>query len=136
MRARLDAKVALRLITALAVAATLRVALAHASESAMTAGDLKELCSGSDHVSRNVCRTYILGVTEGISQGLRMAAGNTAKVCMPEGVSAEELEKTIKARLDADLAHSPAKGKADAAAFLSAALAQAFPCPGSRPAQH
>jgi hypothetical protein len=125
-----------RLITALAVAATLSVRSAHASESAMTAADLKELCSGSDHVSVNVCRTYILGVTEGISQGLRMAAGNGAKVCIPEGVSAEELQKTIKARLDAELAHSPARGTADAAAFLSAALAQAYPCSGSRPAQH
>jgi hypothetical protein len=124
-----------RLIAALTGAGTLLAASAHASEAAMTAADLKELCSGSDHVSRNVCRTYILGVTEGISQGLRMAAGNGAKVCMPAGVSAEELEKTIKARLDTDLAHSPARGTADAAAFLSAALAQAFPCPKSAPAQ-
>ena len=135
MRARLDARVAWWLVTALAVAAPLRVTPAIAGEAAMTAADLKELCSGADHVSRNVCRTYILGVTEGISQGLRMAAGNGAKICIPEGVSAEELEKTIKARLDAELAHSPARGTADAAAFLSSALAQAFPCPGSRPAQ-
>jgi Rap1a immunity proteins len=135
MRASLDARVAWRVVTAPAVAAALLVTSAHATEAAMTAGDLKELCSGSDHVSRNVCRIYILGVTEGLSQGLRIAAGNGAKVCVPEGVSAEQLEKTIKARLDADLAHSPARGTADAASFLSAALAQAFPCPGSRPVQ-
>lgn len=102
----------------------------------MTAGDLKELCSGSDHVSRNVCRIYILGVTEGISQGLGIAAGHGARACVPDGVSAESLEQTIKARLEEDLAHSPARSSADAAAFLSAALAEAFPCHVSKPAQH
>jgi hypothetical protein len=121
------------IVIALGVAAGVFALPAHSVDAAMTAGDLKELCSGSDHVSRNVCRIYILGVTEGISQGLRIAAGNGAKVCMPEGVTAEQLEKTIKARLDEDLSRSPARGAADAAAFLSAALAQAFPCPGSKP---
>ena len=101
----------------------------------MTAGDLKELCSGADHVSRNVCRIYILGVTEGISQGLDIAAGHGRKACVPDGVSAERLEQTIKARLDEDLAASPARATADAAGFLSAALAEAYPCPAPRPAQ-
>ena len=123
------------IVIALGVAAGAFAVPAHSVDAAMTAGDLKELCSGSDHVSRNVCRIYILGVTEGISQGLRIAAGNGAKVCMPEGVTAEQLEKAIKARLDEDLSHSPARASADAAAFLSAALAHAFPCPGSKPAQ-
>ena len=85
------------IIAALTLAAGLLALSAHATEAAMTAADLKELCSGSDHVSRNVCRTYILGVTEGISQGLSIAAGKSAKACIPEGVSAEHLEKTIKA---------------------------------------
>lgn len=124
------------IIAALALAAGLLALTAHATEAAMTAADLKELCSGSDHVSRNVCRTYILGVTEGISQGLSIAAGKSAKACIPEGVSAEGLEKTIKARLEADLSRSPARGTAAAAAFLSTALAEAFPCSGSRPVQH
>jgi len=122
-------------IPALAIAAGSLALSAHATEAAMTAADLKELCAGSDHVSRNVCRIYILGVTEGISQGLSIAAGKGAKACIPEGVSAERLETTIKARLEADLSHSPARGTADAAAFLSTALAEAFPCSGSRPAQ-
>jgi hypothetical protein len=124
------------ILPALAIAAASLALTAHATEAAMTAADLKELCSGSDHVSRNVCRTYILGVTEGISQGLSIAAGKSAKACIPKGVSAESLEKTIKARLEADLSRSPARGTADAAAFLSTALAEAFPCSGSRPAQH
>jgi len=124
------------IIAALAIAAASLAPCAHATDSAMTAADLKELCSGSDHVSVNVCRTYILGVTEGISQGLSIAAGKGAKACIPEGVSAEHLEKTIKAKLEAELSRSPARGTAAAAAFLSTALAQAFPCSPSRPAQH
>ncbi len=102
----------------------------------MTAADLKELCSGSDHVSRNVCRIYILGVTEGISQGLGIAAGKGKRACIPEGVSAEELEKSVKARLEQDLSRSPQRGSTDAAAFLSGALAEAFPCRASNAAPH
>jgi hypothetical protein len=124
------------IIPVLAIAAGSLALSAHATEAAMTAGDLKELCSGADHVSRNVCRIYILGVTEGISQGLSIAAGKGAKACIPQGVSAEDLEKTVKARLEADLSRSPARSSADAAAFLTTALAEAFPCSGSRPAQH
>ncbi len=123
-------------IPALVIAAASLGASAHATEAAMTAADLRELCSGSDHVSRNVCRIYILGVTEGISQGLSIAAGKGAKACMPEGVSAERLEKTIKARLEEELSLAPARGSADAATFLSTALAEAFPCHPPRPAPH
>ncbi len=122
------------ILAALGVATAALAVSAHATDAAMTAADLKELCSGSDHVSRNVCRVYILGVTEGISQGLSIAAGKAARACIPEGVSAERLEKTVKARLEEDLSVSPARGTTDAAVFLSTALAQAFPCPGS--AQH
>ncbi len=100
----------------------------------MTAADLKELCSGTDHVSRNVCRVYILGVTEGLAQGLNIAAGKGKRPCIPDGVPAEQLEQTIKARLEEDLSRSPARGDADAALFLSNALAEAFPC--ARPASH
>ena len=102
----------------------------------MTAGDLKELCAGSDHVSRNVCRIYILGVTEGIAQGLSIAGGKGGRPCIPEGVSAEQLEATVKARLGEELSRAPARGTSDAAAFLASTLAQAFPCTGSRAAQH
>jgi hypothetical protein len=123
-------------ITALAVAAGTLAMPAHSGEAAMTAGDLKELCSGTDHVSRNVCRIYILGVTEGIAQGINIASGKAPKPCIPDGVSAERLEQTVKARLEEDLSTSPARGTADAASFLAAALAEAFPCPRPNPASH
>ena len=124
------------IVTILVIATGMLTMSARAGEAAMTAGDLKELCSGSDHVSRNVCRVYILGVTEGIAQGLDIAAGKGRKPCVPDGVPAEKLEQTIKARLEEDLARSPARATADAAVFLSSALAKAFPCPGPHAAQH
>jgi hypothetical protein len=124
------------IVTALCVAAGTLALPTHAGEAAMTAGDLQELCAGSDHVSRNVCRIYILGVTEGIAQGLSIAGGKGGKPCIPEGVSAEQLEATVKARLGEELSHAPTRGTSDAAAFLASALAQAFPCAGSRAAQH
>ena len=102
----------------------------------MTAGDLHELCTGSDHVSVNVCRIYILGVAEGIAQGMNIAGGKGSKPCIPEGVSAEQLEATVKSRLGEELAHAPARGTSDAAAFLATTLAQAYPCAGSKAAQH
>ncbi len=119
---------------ALVAAAACIAPPAHAVDAAMTAGDLKDLCSGSDHVSRNVCRIYILGVTEGISQGLGIAAGKGVRACIPDGVSAERLEQTVKARLEQDLTRSPTRGSTDAASFLSAALAEAFPCSASQAA--
>jgi Rap1a immunity proteins len=124
------------ILTALAVAATVLAIPARAAEAAMTAGDLKELCAGSDHVSRNVCRIYILGVTEGIAQGLSIAAGKGSKPCIPEGVSAEQLEETVKSHLGKELSLSPARGTTDAAPFLASTLAEAFPCTGSKAAQH
>lgn len=124
------------ILTALGVATAILAMPAQAAEAAMTAGDLKELCAGSDNVSRNVCRIYILGVTEGIAQGLSIAGGKGSKPCVPEGVSAEQLQETVKSRLGKELSRSPARGTDDAAPFLASTLAEAFPCPASRAAQH
>jgi Rap1a immunity proteins len=100
------------------------------AEPAMTAGDLQQLCAGTDHVSVNACRIYILGVTQGIAVGLSLGGGkgHTAHACVPPGVSAEELEQRIKARLDRRLSASPADQSLDAAGFIGAALTETFPC--------
>jgi hypothetical protein len=124
------------IVTVLVITAGTLAMSARAGEAAMTAEDLKELCSGSDHVSRNVCRVYILGVTEGIAQGLNIAAGKGRRPCVPDGVPAERLEQTIKAHLEEDLSLSPARGTADAALFLSSVLAEAFPCARPKAEQH
>jgi len=98
----------------------------------MTAGDLQQLCLGTDHVSVNACRIYILGVTQGIEVGLATADGKGARPCVPADTSAETLQSTLKAKLDADLAATPAHRERDAARFISSVLAHAFPC--TRPA--
>ncbi len=97
----------------------------------MTAGDLAQLCNGSDHVSVNACRIYILGVTQGIAVGIHMAAAKSSgsRPCVPPAISAEELEATLKKRLtvlDSD------SQQHDAAGFIGAALAAAFPCRGGK----
>jgi hypothetical protein len=104
---------------------------AAAAPQVMSAGDLQQLCAGADHVSVNVCRVYILGVAQGIALGLNIADGKTkgARACLPNGVSAEQLEETLKQRLEKNLAASPAHAEQDAALVLASVLANTFPCP-------
>lgn len=103
---------------------------AAAAPQVMSAGDLQQLCAGADHVSVNVCRVYILGVAQGIALGLNIADGKTkvARACLPDAVSAEQLEETLKQRLEKSLAASPAHAAQDAAQVLAAVLANSFPC--------
>lgn len=115
----------------MAAVAALALTAAAPGQPAMTAGDLAQLCSGSDHVSVNACRIYMLGVTQGIAVGIHMAAAPApaSRPCVPPGISAEELEASLKkelAALDADSAQR------DAAGFLGAALAARFPCGGGK----
>ncbi len=114
-----------------ATAAALSLTAAAAGQPAMTAGDLAQLCSGSDHVSVNACRIYILGVTQGIAVGIRMAAAHrpAARPCVPPEISAEELETSLKKQL---AALDPESGQRDAAGFVAAALAASFPCGGGK----
>jgi hypothetical protein len=97
----------------------------------MTAGDLAQLCGGSDHVSVNACRIYILGVTQGIAVGMRMAAAHSraGQACVPPEISAADLEATLKKKL---VALDPGAQQRDAAGFIGAALAAAFPCAAGR----
>lgn len=115
------------LATTLTVAAALLLTAASSEEPAMTASDLAQLCSGTDHVSRNACRIYILGVTQGIEVGIRLSGGKAraGHPCVPPGISAEDLEATVKqrlAKLDA------AGGVRDAAGFIADVLLKSFPC--------
>jgi len=113
--------------TALTVAAALLLAAASSEEPAMTAADLAQLCSGTDHVSRNACRIYILGVTQGMEVGIRMAGGRNraGRPCVPPGISAQELEATVKQKL---AALDASAGARDAAGFIADVLLKSFPC--------
>ena len=98
-------------------------------EPAMTTGNLQQLCLGEDHVSKNACRVYILGVTQGIAVGLAIAARKAgARPCVPAEVSAEALEQRIKAELGADLSAHPADRDHDASGFIGTVLNDTFPC--------
>lgn len=114
---------------ALTVTGALLATAASPEQPAMTAGDLGQLCTGTDHVSRNACRIYILGVTQGITLGMSIADGKSAggRPCVPAGLSAEALEKTVQKKL-AEMS-SAAERDRDASGFIGAVLGSAFPCP-------
>jgi hypothetical protein len=112
-----------------AAAALLFLTAAAPEEPAMTAGDLAQLCNGTDHVSRNACRIYMLGVTQGIAVGLRIAGRGkeAARPCVRPGIAAEDLEAMLKKRLDSLDASGQQR---DAAGFIGESLTAAFPCAG------
>jgi hypothetical protein len=112
------------------LSASVTAANASAAQSAMTADDLQQLCAGEDHVSRNVCRVYILGVTEGITLGMRIAKGTSrdSAPCVPQDISAEALEQTVKGALQEDLRKTPADRDRAASVVIGAVLATAFRC--------
>jgi len=95
------------------------------AEDVMSAGDLQQLCLGSDTTSRNVCRVYILGVVQGIEVGLNMRG---RRPCVPATTSGEALEQTIRSRLDEDLTAVPADRGLAASGIIGGIVARAFPC--------
>lgn len=123
---------AIALIFCLAVASN--TGSAAAPEPAMTADDLQQLCAGTDHVSRNACRIYILGVTQGMALGLKIADGKITggRPCVPASISAESLEATLKKKLDQDLSATPGERNLDASAFVGQVLVAAYPCKPGR----
>ncbi len=114
---------------ALTLAGAVLTSAASSGQDVMTAGDLQQLCAGTDHVSVNVCRVYILGVTEGIALGMSLADGKTrgGRPCVPRGMSGDKLELTVKQKLDA--LTSAAERDADASQLILAELASTFRCP-------
>jgi hypothetical protein len=94
----------------------------------VNASDLAEFCVGSDHVSQNVCRIYILGVTQGAVLGLAGARGSPTRLCVPADLTAATLEAAVKARLEAALQAHPEAKDEDGARFIVSMLAKAYPC--------
>jgi hypothetical protein len=104
------------------------------SQPVMTAGELQQLCLASDTTSKNVCRVYILGVTQGMAIGLDIADGNgsLSRPCVPSTLSGESLAESVKARIDRSLATSPKDKDTDAAKFIATLAANSFPCHKTR----
>jgi Rap1a immunity proteins len=94
----------------------------------VNAGDLAQFCVGSDHVSQNVCRIYILGVTQGVVLGLGDVRAAAPHLCVPADITAETLEEAVKARLGAELRAHPGAASGDGARFIVALLGKAYPC--------
>ena len=119
-----NAAIVLTLLAALATSA------AASNQEVMTAGDLQQLCAGSDHVSKNVCRVYILGVAQGITLGMNIADGKShgGRPCVPADTSGESLEQSLKAKLDQHLATTPADQEREAAEVIGTVLASTYPC--------
>jgi hypothetical protein len=101
----------------------------------ITAGDLQQLCLGTDTTSKNVCRVYILGVTQGITLGMNIAAGKMkgGRPCIPEALSGDALELSVKSKLGEHLARVPADRNLDASAFIAALMVAKYPCPQPKP---
>jgi hypothetical protein len=101
----------------------------------ITAGDLQQLCLGTDTTSKNVCRVYILGVTQGITLGMNIGAGKLkgGRPCIPEALSGDALESSVKSRLGEHLARVPADRNLDASAFIATLMVAKYPCPQPQP---
>ncbi len=120
-------RVAALMVSGLALAQS---AVSEPSQPVMTAADLQQICVAEDTTSKNVCRVYILGITQGVSIGLDIADGKspTSRPCIPQKLSGEALADSIKARLAQSLAASPKDQEMDAAKFVAGVMSKAFPC--------
>lgn len=103
---------------------------APAGETAMTAGDLQQICIGSSDESKAACRFYLLGITQGISMGISIADGKTqgGRPCVPDDLSASAIELAVKMKLGQELMVYPDDRKLDASGVVGAILVSAFPC--------
>lgn len=101
-----------------------------AKNTAMTAGDLQEICIGSGADSKAACRFYLLGVMQGISMGMSIADGKTqgGRPCFPDDLSGSAMELAVKMKLGQDLMVYPDDRKLDASGVVGAILVSAFPC--------
>jgi len=99
-------------------------------DEAMTAGDLQQICIGSDARSKSACQFYILGVTQGISLGMSVADGKTdgGRPCVPPALNGSALELAVKMKLGQDLMVYPDDRKLDASGLIGAILVSTFPC--------
>lgn len=101
-----------------------------AADNAMTAGELQQICLGSNAENKAACRFYILGIAQGIDLGMNIADGKTqgGRPCVPENTSGSALELAVKMRMGQDLMVFPEDRKLDASGFVGAIIIKTFPC--------
>ena len=99
----------------------------------MTEGDLQIICDGTDVESKAACRFYILGVAEGITEGIGLGAINTPNpYCFAPNTSTMALADTVETALKDDLSSHPKDRSIAAATFVRAIIFKAFPCTSQR----
>ena len=105
-------------------------ASALAADNAMTAGELQQICLGSNAESKAACRFYILGIVQGIDSGMTIADGKIqgGRPCVPENISGSALELAVKMKMGAVLMVFPDDRKLDASGFVTAMIIKTFPC--------
>lgn len=120
----------MKLLVTLLAFMLLRSGSAFAADSAMTAGDLQQICLGSNAESKAACRFYILGITQGIDVGMNIADRKTqsGRPCVPENISGSALELAVKMKMGQVLMVFPDDRKLDASGFVGAAIIKSFPC--------
>ncbi|MGH9501733.1 MAG: Rap1a/Tai family immunity protein [Terriglobales bacterium] len=103
---------------------------AASEDTAMTAGDLQQICIGSSAESKAACRFYLLGITQGVSVGMSIADGKIqgGRPCIPDDLSASAIELAVKMKLGEDLMVFPDDRKLDASGFVGGILYSTFPC--------
>jgi len=117
-------------IGAVVVGLSMMVGIGSASDGAMTVGDLQEICTATDAVSRGQCRMYILGIGQGIQLGMAIADGKTqgGRPCVPEDTPAFSMELIVKKTIGEDLMFYPKDRDLYASGFVGASLIKAYPC--------
>jgi hypothetical protein len=100
------------------------------SGSAMTVGDLQDICAAPSADRKSACRFYILGITQGLSVGMSIAEGKTkgGRPCIPDDTSSQTLELTVKMKLGQILMMFPEDKTLDASGLIGAILVNTFPC--------
>jgi hypothetical protein len=108
------------------VALALSVACAAAAEAAFLDGDtLHAWCLSADVGDQEACLGYVVGVADALSaQGQGQEVASEPALCLPT-IDAKEAVGAVKQYL---LVH-PRPGGGAGADLVTAALAEAFPCP-------
>lgn len=117
------------IITALVLMASVMAPKAFAGR--MTTADLISICGGSEEVTQNACKFYILGVTEGTSLAAGLAA-DKGHFCIPEGVTATEMVLVFRRVVQQDIRAFPADLEMPAVSMVGAIMQREYPCRGMK----
>jgi Rap1a immunity proteins len=104
-----------------------------ANDGPFTAADLNALCQAGAGTAQSMCNTYIMGVAEGIREGMAIAAGKypgARTPCIPTMTpdAARMLSSKIQEQLRDVLREYPGDGNNSAPSAIGAALIASYGC--------